>query len=255
MMCFPEHPWLLPARIPRLAGREVHVWRAGLDRGIPRVRQLARTLCPAERARADRFFLARDRNRFIVCRGILRGILSGYLKTTADQLRFCYGDQGKPRLAQEIDAGGLRFNLSHSDGMALLAFTRGGEVGIDVERVRADAPWEEIAAYVLSRGDRVLLRNIPGALRRRAFFATWTGKEAYLKARGQGLSYPLNRIDVSLAPLALRRVGVDEQEAARWSLRELGVGADYVAAVAVEGHDWQLRCWEWVHDDEEVQRA
>ncbi len=245
MTRFPEHPWLLPAGIPRLAGREVHVWRAGLDREISHVRHLAQTLCPAERARADRFFLARDRNRFIVCRGILRGLLGGYLNTAADQLRFCYGDQGKPRLAEQGGAGGLHFNLSHADGMAVLAFTRRGEVGVDVERVRTDAPWEEIAAYVLSCRDRVLLRNIPGALRRRAFFATWTCKEAYLKARGQGLSFPLNRIDVSLAPLALRRVGCDEQEAARWSLRELRVGGDYVAAVAVEGHDGQLRCWEW----------
>jgi 4'-phosphopantetheinyl transferase len=244
-MQFPEHSWLQPSGIPPLAGKEVHVWRASLDREIPLVRRLAQTLSDAERGRANRFLLARDKNRFIVCRGVLRGILSGYLHTAAEELRFRYGDHGKPRLAEEAGAGGLHFNLSHSESMAVLAFTRGGEIGVDVERVRTDAAWEEIAAHVLSRQDCLLLQGIPGTLRRRAFFAAWTCKEAYVKARGQGLSFPLNRIDVTFAPLGLRRVGQDEAEAARWSLQELGVGGDYVAALAVQGRDWKLRCWQW----------
>jgi 4'-phosphopantetheinyl transferase len=244
-MQLPEHAWLLPSGTPALAEGEVHVWRANLDGGIPHVWRLAQTLSDAERARADKFLLARDRNRFIACRGILRGILSGYLETAADQVRFRYGDQGKPCLAQEAGARGLHFNLSHSEGMAVLVFTPSGEIGVDVERVRADVPWGEIAAHVFAPEERRMLESIPAPARPRACFALWTGKEAYVKARGQGLYFPLDGISVSLEPLALQRVARDEPGAARWCLQELNVGAAHVATVAVPGREWKFFCWEW----------
>jgi 4'-phosphopantetheinyl transferase len=240
-----EYPWLFPAGIPPLGAREIHVWRVHLDQGTPRAPRLARTLSEAERTRADRLVRTRDRDRFLICRAVLRQILAGYLQTTGDRIRFEYGAQGKPYVAQPLEGGGLHFNLSHSDETALLAFTRRGPVGIDVERVRAAVPWREIAAHVFAREERELLENLPATRRQRACFVLWTGKEAYVKARGQGLSFPLDQVGLSLGPLALRRVGRDEREAGRWSLRELNVGSAQVAAVAAPGRDCDFLCWEW----------
>ncbi len=230
--------------IPTLSEGQVHVWQASLDEGCTHVRQLARALCDVERARAERFFLDRDKNRFIVCRGVLRGILGGYLNVAADQVPLRYGRYGKPCLAE----GMLRFNLSHSDDMALFAFARDREIGVDVERIRAGFPWGEVTAHVFSRRESELLQHFQGPALQRTLFVAWTYKEAYVKARGHGLSFPLERVDIVLRPPALQCVEGDVQEASRWSLQELGVGADYAAALVVEGHDWRLVCrrWQWM---------
>ncbi len=243
-MLSPGSPWFPTGEIPSLSEGQVHVWRASLDEGCTHVRQLARALCDVERARAERFFFERDKNRFIVCRGVLRGILGGYLNVAPDQVRLRYGRHGKPCLAE----GTLRFNLSHSGDTALFAFARGREVGVDVERIQAGFPWDEITERIFSPRESELLQGLQGADRRRTLFVAWTCKEAYVKAKGHGLSFPLGRVDLALRPPALRRVGEDEREASRWSLQELGVGADYAAALAVEGHDWRLVCrqWQWM---------
>ena len=227
--------------IPTLSEGQVHVWRASLDEGCTHVRQLARALCDVERDRAERFFLDRDKNRFIVCRGVLRGILGGYLKVAPDQVRLRYGRHGKPCLAE----GTLRFNLSHSDDMALFAFAQDREIGVDVEHIRTGFPWGEVTAHIFSHRESELLEHFQGPTLLRTLFVAWTCKEAYLKATGHGLSFPLDRVDIALRPLALRCIGEDEREASRWSLQELGVGADYAAALAVEGHDWRLVCRQW----------
>jgi 4'-phosphopantetheinyl transferase len=209
------------------------------------MRQWTRNLCDVERSRAERFFFERDRHRFVARRGILREILSGYLATPADRLRFRCDRHGKPHLVEESGPDMLHFNLSHSDGMAVFAFTYGRLIGIDVERIRADIPWDDIAAQFFTRRENRRLQSLPETRRQRAFLVAWTCKEAYVKARGQGLSFPVNRVEVSFSPPALRRVGDDEDEASRWTLRELPVGGDYVAALAVEGDDGRLLCWEW----------
>lgn len=165
------------------------------------------------------------------------------MKVAPDQVRLRYGRYGKPCLAE----GTLRFNLSHSGDMALFAFARGREIGVDVERIRAGFRWSEIAAHVFSRRESELLQHLRGTGRQRTLFVTWTCKEAYVKARGHGLSFPLDRVDIALWPPALWCVEGDEEETFRWSLQELGVGEDYVAALAVEGHEWRLVCrqWQW----------
>jgi 4'-phosphopantetheinyl transferase len=236
--------WVPTGEIPTLSEGQVHVWRASLDEGCTHVRQLAQVLCDGERARAERFFFARDRHRFIVRRSILRVILGGYLHIAPDQVRLRYGRRGKPCLAE----GTLRFNLSHSGDTALFAFARGREVGVDVERIQAGFPWDEITEHIFSPQESGLLQRLQGADRRRTLFVAWTCKEAYVKARGHGLSFPLDRVDMALSPPTLRRVGEDKREASRWSLQELGVGEDYAAALAVEGHDWRLVCrqWRWI---------
>jgi 4'-phosphopantetheinyl transferase len=198
--------------------------------------------------RATRFYFEKDRRHFIVARGVLRAILGRYLDLAPECLSFCYSSYGKPALSGEPDLNSIRFNLSHSYGVALYAVTRGREVGIDLERIRSDLAVAQIAARFFHRREIEMLRALPGEMQNRAFFRCWTRKEAYIKARGEGLSLPLDRFDVSLDPGEPGMVdgaSRDPSEASRWSLQELNPIPGYAAAVAVEGHDWHLTCWQW----------
>jgi len=231
-----------------LGDEEVHVWRAALDVQATQVQSLRRTLTADERARAERFHFQKDRKHFIVARGLLRTILGRYLDVASRQLRFSYSPYGKPSLASEFNGDALCFNLSHANGLALFAVTRGRQLGIDIERVRADLADEQVAEQFFSLREVAELRTFSGSVRSLAFFNCWTRKEAYIKARGEGLSLPLDQFDVSLAPggpaILLSTAG-NPQEAFRWSLRELTPGAGYVAALVAEGNSWRLRCWQW----------
>lgn len=223
----------------------VHVWRIDPAATAPAA-ELLPALEAEERQRADRFHFARDRDRFIVTRGMLRRILARYLIAAPEAVRFRYGSHGKPTLAPDQNGTDLRFNLSHTEGLALLAVARAREVGIDVERVRPGFASEEIAERFFAPAEVRALRALPRDRQDDAFFACWTRKEAYVKARGEGLSIPLDQFTVSLAPdepAALLRVATDAAETARWSLHDLAVGPDYRAALLVEGSGARISWW------------
>jgi 4'-phosphopantetheinyl transferase len=213
------------------------------------VDELAASLSPDERDRAGAFVRERDRRHFTVGRGVLRAILSRYAGIPPKQVRFCYGPHGKPALDEAHGGQTLRFNLAHSHDLALYAVTRGREIGVDLEWVGRPVPdAATIAEHYFSAAERARLRALPELLRHEAFYNCWTRKEAYLKARGEGLSLPLDQFDVSLAPgepAALLSSHGDPGEVVRWTLWALIPGPGYVAALAVEGGDWQLECWDW----------
>ncbi|MDQ3652238.1 MAG: 4'-phosphopantetheinyl transferase superfamily protein [Acidobacteriota bacterium] len=246
-----DTPWSSPPERLILGHNEVHVWRAALNTKESSIQSLRRTLSADERARAERFHFQNDRDHFIVARGLLRAILGRYLNVDPSQLCFSYSFYGKPSLARESSGDDLSFNLSHAGELALYAITRGREIGIDVERIRADFANEQIAERFFSLREVAALRTLPKNIQPQGFFNCWTRKEAYIKARGEGLSLPLDQFEVSLVPgepaALLRTSGSgDHQEASRWSLREVvAPAASYVAAVAVEGDDWQLKYWQW----------
>lgn len=240
--------WPLPPGDLILRNDEVHVWRAPLVQGASRFEKFRRLLSEDEQARAARFYFQKDRAHFIVARGMLRIILGHYLNVAAADLRFGYSFYGMPALAEEFTEKQLRFNMSHSHGLALFAITSGREIGVDLEQMRPEFADEHIAERFFSAREVEDLRSLPSSMQREAFFNCWTRKEAYIKARGEGLSFPLERFDVSLAPgepAALLVTRDDPREAARWSLRELFPGHGYKAALAVEGNGWQLKCWRW----------
>lgn len=244
----PLPPWWSPPETLVLDRDEVHVWRAALDQTPSQVQRFLQSLAADEQARAERFCLARDREHFIVARGVLRAILGGYSNQVPESLSFCYGSHGKPALAGEPDGDAIRFNVAHSHGVALYAVTRGRQVGIDLEHIRFDLAVAEIAERFFSRREAATLRTLPIEVRREAFFRCWTRKEAYIKARGEGLSLPLDHFDVSLAPgepAAVVATRQDPSEASGWSLQELTPAPGYLATLAVEGHGWRLTCWQW----------
>jgi 4'-phosphopantetheinyl transferase len=224
-----------------LAADEVHVWLAKLDDyAADGLKQLLRE---DELSRAARFHFDKNRNHYIVARAWLRKLLSAYLGVGAGELRFSYADKGKPSL-DESQRGSLDFNLAHSQGMALYAFSRAREVGVDLEFIREDLADEKIAERFFSEREIDDLRNVPAELRKQAFFDCWTRKEAYIKARGEGLSMPLAEFDVSLAPgavAALLRNHKEPDEVTRWSMQVVDVPEGYVAALVAEGQGWRLQ--------------
>ena len=189
-----------PANALAIGRDEVHVWQATLDRTPSELQSLFDSLAADERARAGRFHFDRDRVRFVVARGVLRAILGRYMNRAPVSLSFRYGSHGKPALAGEADGDAICFNLSHSNGVALYAIARHRAVGVDLERIRFDLPVVEIAERFFSRREVAALRMLPSEQQHQAFFCCWTRKEAYIKARGEGLSLPLDQFDVSLAP-------------------------------------------------------
>jgi len=230
-----------------LGRNQVHVWRAALDKSPTHTDSLRHILAADEQSRADRFYFQRDRERFIAAHGILRTILGLYLNRAPNSLSFCYGSHGKPALTEQPGDDAIRFNMSHSQGMALYAIARGHEVGIDVESVRILAT-EQIAERFFSRREIATLRALPKDLQNYAFFLCWTRKEAYIKARGEGLSLPLDRFDVSLIPgepAVLLSTRPDSDDVLRWDLRELALPLGYVGALAVEGRGWSLSYRQW----------
>ena len=251
--------WRPPPLEPTLGGDEVHIWRICLDLALAQVQALRQTLAADELARVRRFRFQHDRDRFIVARGVLRSVLGWYLGMAPGQVRFCYGPQGKPYLAGDYGNETLCFNLTHSGDLALLAVTRGREVGVDVEEVKPHFDWAPLADQLSCPEEVAALRSLPGAHQVEAFFACWTRKEAYLKGKGDGLAHdgarthscartPLARCEVSLSPgqpAALSWVEGDADEASWWALVDLRPLSGYVGALAVEGVGWQLKCWHY----------
>jgi 4'-phosphopantetheinyl transferase len=241
-------PWQAPSGPLNLPPEEVHVWRASLDRSEKETQQLERTLAVEERARAERLMLPRSRHYFIVGRGLLRAILGNYLNCLPQTLHLEYSPQGKPALIGLREAKELHFNVAHSNGLVLFAVAWNRAVGVDLEYVRADLTESRIAQRFFSPRENAGLSGLPVQQRREAFYTCWTRKEAYLKARGVGLTLPLDQFDVSVAPgeapvlLATRD---DPQEAGRWTLCDLAPGPGYRGSLAVEGRSWRLWCGAW----------
>lgn len=236
-----ETAWQQPRAWRAPGPAEVHLWRMRLDLPDACVSSLRRLLSPDEQARADRYRFDRDRRRYVVGRGVLRRLLGYYVGEEPGRLRFHYGAMGKP-LAVE-GAPHLRFNLSHSQGLALYAVTSECELGVDIEALRPLADAESIALRFFSASESAALRRLPESQRIEGFFNCWTRKEAWLKAVGDGLSRPLSDLDVSLVPgepARINSVGDDPEEAARWSLYAFEPFPNSVGALCVEAPECRL---------------
>jgi 4'-phosphopantetheinyl transferase len=241
-----------PSKLPpldlELMADEIHIWFAVLGQPVSGVHRYIQTLSIEERIRAEHFHSERDRKNFIVRRGILRTILGFYLNVEPNQLRFRCGKNGKPELADTFANGTVHFNLSHSEGVALFAFARDLEIGVDVEYMRDISEMEQIAEQFFSVHEKRVFRTLPKNEKKEAFFNCWTRKEAFIKAVGDGLSRPLDSFDVTLVrgePARLLRIEEDSNAAFRWSIQDLKPALGFAAALAVEGKNLAFRCWQW----------
>ena len=242
------------SQFPDLAPNQIHVWRVALNQNPDRLPELSKTLSTEERARADRFHFQKDRIQFIESRAALRQLLSQYLDLAPNEIKFTAGPQGKPALATGLSHFDLRFNLSRRDGLALIAFTHGREIGIDVELVRPDLDLFEIAEVSFSENELKMLRALPEGVQPAGFYNCWTRKEAFIKAVGEGFSFPLKQFDVSLAPgdpaklLSVRFDPSSPHEtvpSGNWTLQDIPVADGYVAALAHEAPTATVTCTDW----------
>jgi 4'-phosphopantetheinyl transferase len=223
-----------------LADHAIHVWGFGLELNADDAQRVAAHLSPDERTRAAAFHFERDRSHFSAARGRLRELLAGYLACAPAVLQFAQGAQGKPRLVGTPGAGDLRFNVSHSHGQALIAVTRGAEVGVDLEQIRPEVDAAGIVASHFSPAECAAWQALPEARRQLAFFHGWVRKEAYAKARGEGLSHDPSRYTVELAPDASGRLLADEitpDAPAIWRIETLLAPTGYAAAIAYAGSE------------------
>ncbi len=228
--------------VPPLLTSTIHVWTIPLCIAEDVFSTLRKVLSADEQARASRFHFEKDARRFIVARGSVRSILGAYTQSRAEDLRFSYSAEGKPSLQRPVSD--VRFNLSHSRDLALLAVARGRDLGVDVEWKNEDVEIERLAERFFSSQEHQSMLNQPAGKRIAAFFRGWTCKEAFLKAQGLGLSRILSSFDVDMnvgRPARLLATRPDATEADHWFLRELEIAEQYSAAVAVEGPIEELR--------------
>src|SRR3984893_14939568 len=242
MICSPAMEavsWSQPTQELVLPHDELHIWFAWLDVEPQERTRLCSYLSTDEVSRAERFIFPRDRDHFIVARGRLRELLGKYLHRPPNAVQFKTGRYGKLSLLDDRDQ--LRFNLSHSHGLALYGFSMGRELGIDAEKIRPEFAGEGIAQRYFSATEQRHLAEVPKEVRDMAFFLCWTRKEAYIKARGEGLQIALDSFDVSLKPGEPETLR--SADSGRWSMHTFTPAREFVAAVILEGEIQSTRFW------------
>jgi 4'-phosphopantetheinyl transferase len=225
--------------VGELQQNEVHVWSLTLQRTAQEVAELAALLSLEEHDRAARYRVDSARNAFIVVRALLRRLLGAYGAGDPHGLRLAFGTAGKPCLC---DPRGLHFNVSHSADLGLIALSRSGPVGVDVERIRP-LNSRDLLIGVLSEQERQVLASLPEDARDAAFFRAWTCKEAFVKADGAGIAYGLERVEVTLSPIEparLLRLKGSAEAACAWSLWSFEPAPGYQGALVAAGQDCRV---------------
>jgi len=226
----------------------VHVWAASLDVRPETLKRFAASLALDEQERAARFHFPRHRDRFTAGRGMLRSLLAHYLGLEPHALKFGYGPHGKPVLTGSALNQSLSFNLAHSEDLLLIAVTRSGMIGVDVEQVRAPADAEGLVARFFSANECAKFRTLTAEQQPTAFFSLWTRKEAWLKATGEGITHLLNQVEVSFLPTEptrLLRLPDAYANSSFWSLCELAPRPGFAAALAVAENAPVIHCWRY----------
>lgn len=234
--------WLsTPARL-RVEEDSIHVWRAYLPEDRPYLTFFMNTLSPDEQARADRFRRSKDRISFALTRGILRCVLSRYLGSSPEKIRFDYTSFGKPRLCANPEESRLNFNLSHSNQWIVLAVGKSRKIGIDVEHIRDNLDYASIARRFFSPQEVDFIESAPKVRKQGLFYEIWVRKEAYLKALGKGLSMPLSEFTV---PLGSSISEISYLDADPWLFHGISIDPEYASALVTHAPVQHIRKYHW----------
>jgi 4'-phosphopantetheinyl transferase len=227
--------WQQPKDHPVLKGNDVHVWRVQMEESDKIVGELAELLSAKERGRFAQFKFATDRDGHTVVRGRLRQLIGKYLNVPARELIFEYAAHGKPFLPDYLE---LKFNVSHSGNLALIAFTLDQEIGVDLEVTDRSFAVDTIVSRFFSPQEIPVILGCPERQQHNAFYRAWTRKEAIIKAHGDGLSLPLSDFGVTIDlddPVRVLHVDWAPEECGDWRLVSFMVGEEVPGAVAVKG--------------------
>lgn len=236
--------WQQAEKHPHLSSQDVHIWRAFFDVWQAEIPRLTSVLSADEKERARRFYFEKDRSASIISRSLLRILLGRYCSLDPEHIAFNYNKYGKPTLIQDNQQVPIYFNLAHSHNTVVYAFTFIDAVGIDVEYIRSNIEYEELAQHYFSPSEVAQLQAVSDTQKPQTFYAGWARKEAYIKARGKGLSIALDSFDVTLRPdVPAKLVACREEPQAveSWSLYELPAEEHYASALALKGQCEELR--------------
>lgn len=239
--------WSQVNSIPVLKKNQVHTWRVSV---IPDQRLWAlyfSHLSENEKTRASKFRFEKDRLTYVTARGVLRELISAYTHQSPSAIAFFYNEQSKPYIISDTS---LKFNVSHSGEKILMSFSLEHEIGVDVEFNKRSIEIPQVAKSFFSKNETKALLCLPDVQQLSAFYNCWTRKEAFIKAKGGGLSIPLDQFEVSLLPeekAELRVIKWDQTDVVNWNLQSITVGEDYTGAVIVKNpsalydyFDWSL---------------
>ena len=243
--------WRPQRQADQLHQNEVHLWSVSLETASEKLGYFRSTLSADEKERVDRFLKIEDGERYTITRGALRFLLGAYLAIEPGEIEFAYNALGKPSLAGMGAQPALNFSVSHSGAQALLGFARGRRIGVDLECVSPEPDVLELAERYFSSNEFETLRSLTAEMQHEAFYCGWTRKEAYLKARGEGIFFGLERVEVSLVPgkrAKIKKVSDDPNASENWILEHLLPAPNYIGAVAAEGHDLTFRYFRWEPD-------
>ncbi|HEX2227214.1 MAG TPA: 4'-phosphopantetheinyl transferase superfamily protein [Candidatus Binatia bacterium] len=232
--------WLLPPDIIELNDNELHVWQIKVDPKGSDDESLTALLSPDERQRAKQFRFDQDRKLYTAAHAAMRSLLARYLRLPGGEIHLVSGAQGKPVIARPIGSR-LQFNLSHSHELALLAVAPGRAVGVDVELIR-DFEFREVAESFFTAKEVANISALPHAVQREAFYKCWTSKEAFLKAKGTGLSGKLDEVELLGTTEGLVKIAAS---VLGWSLLDLPQVSGYAAAAVIAGAPLPVRCYRW----------
>ena len=241
-----NNPWQTAPDGLEISTDHVDIWLASTDPAQRQLRAYEALLSPAELVRLEKFRVDFKYREYIVTRGLLRQVLTKTAGLDITGVEFDYGEHGKPSLAGHAGGENISFNVSHSNGVVLVALTRGGRLGVDLEKIRPKAEWRSLAEHYFSAAEVRALDGYPDEAGLKAFFTCWTRKEAFVKALGGGISYGLKEFDVSIDPdeaCAALTVRSKQEDASRWLIKNLPVPATHVAALALDRPACQFRLW------------
>jgi 4'-phosphopantetheinyl transferase len=228
--------------------RQIHVWQVELDQPPAVVGELFAMLSGEEKKRIAQFRTPDLRRRQAVAHGVLRALIASYLNSDPAELAFSRNSHGKPQLKRAETASKLQFNLSHSEDVAAYCFANHTPVGIDVETIGEIPDLEGVAALCLSGCEQEWFYQLPLPERNETFYTIWSIKEAFVKAIGWGLSFPLNQVEVrrkAEGDWECFRVSGYDNPPSRWRIFTFAPTPEATAAMVTKAHTSEIRCFRW----------
>lgn len=236
-------PWQKTPATLQLSAAYIDIWFCQLQQLATDINKFYALLTDKECQRAERLKIEWQRQQFVITRGYLRQRLAWLIGTEPKAIAFTYLEHGKPVLNQQQQHSGITFNVSHTQGLALIAISQENSIGIDIETVNRSIDIEKLVQRFFSSAEQAEFNTLPAVLRTRAFFACWARKEAFIKATGAGIAYGLDNFDVTVDPEIQTPQIMTRNSAGLWSALDLPVGDDYMACVVSNTSGMTVRYW------------
>lgn len=229
---------------------EIHVWWSMLDQHQNNINKYYKILSQQEQKKVNKFRFQLLRDRQIVSRGILKQLISKYISTDLEEIEFTYNKYGKPLLCRKLDESNLYFSISHSEYLGMFAFAKGNSIGVDVEKIQElFINLEDVIKLCFSDFEKSWFTDVSAKMKNEVFYKVWTAKEAFIKAMGIGLSFPLTNINYKLNSdndLSFHSMSNYCKYMRKWEIVTFNPQSNFIASLVMESNGLKLKqfCWE-----------